>query len=79
MFAKSNGEIRPIPQVGTITTHTRKQTNYDRLIIIEDEPTEVFDFIIRVFAHDFDPNTTANIEYASRKYKLTMNFEEIRN
>ncbi len=70
-----SGEIRPESQKGPATCHTRKQTNQDRKLV-DSSNLSLKDFILWGLAHDFSPNTTAEVIYDDRIYKVTLSIEE---
>lgn len=73
-----NLEIVPLSQnySKNNVAFTRKMFLQDT-IIHEDEIMSVKDFILRVNSHDFSPNYTAICKLDNKKYKITLNLEEI--
>lgn len=70
------GKIRPEPQTGYCSNHTRIQTNQDR----QKKASEVMsleEMINWALAHDFHPGTTAEVVRNGRVYKLRLSLEEI--
>ena len=65
------GKIRPKAQRGPKSFYTRRATNQDRRIKIADfdHPARV---IRRIMAHDFSPNTTAQLRHKGEIYQLTL-------
>lgn len=70
------GRVTAQPQQGPVSAHTRSQTNKDRVRFLSDEDAEVR-FIRWARAHDFAPRSTAEIVYGGKRYKLTVNLQEI--
>ena len=70
------GKILPRPQQGEISYHTRKKTDEDRLRDASMQTTmgECLEWIL---AHDFSPGTTVEVRYGEKKYKLTVNIDEV--
>jgi methionyl-tRNA formyltransferase len=69
------GEITPIIAKGIPSFHKRKQTNQDRIRNCMDTMS-LEDFIIWILAHDFSPNTSAEVEFQGKIYKLTIQIQE---
>ncbi len=71
-----SGRLKPRPQTGPITRHTRKQTNQDRVVSLNAKPAwqECCQWLL---GHDFSPGTTAEIEFQGRRYRATLKLEEI--
>ena len=70
-----NSEIIPVSAKGIPSFHTRKQTNQDRIRNLNDSMT-LQDFLLWILAHDFSPNTTAEVEFEGKKYKLAIQIQE---
>ena len=68
--------LKPVPQVGPVTTHTRRQTNTDRVLTFDDRLT-IEEFIRWAKAHDFSPGTTAEIRSGDSTYKVFVKLEKV--
>lgn len=72
-----SGKIQPRSQAGTVTSHTRRQTEQDRLR--DSRETMSLEETLRwALAHDFSPGTTAEVRHENKIYKLTVSLEEKR-
>ena len=69
-------EIVAVPQAGTESLHTRKMTEKDR-VRTWTERESIKDLCMWILAHDFYPNTTAEMDINGMRYKLTINIENI--
>jgi len=65
------GKMRPKAQRGAQSFYTRRETNKSRRITMADfdHPARV---IHRIMAHDFSPETTAQLRYGRKTYQLTL-------
>ena len=70
------GHANAQPQQGPVSAHTRKQTNKDRVRVLDDDSAEIR-FLRWARAHDFAPGSTAEIVHAGKRYKLTIDLQEI--
>ncbi|MDO8488685.1 MAG: hypothetical protein Q7S42_01025 [Candidatus Omnitrophota bacterium] len=61
------GDIHPRPQRGAVSLYTRRQTNEDRVKKSQDV-LPLYEFINWALAHDFSPETTAEVEYGLERY-----------
>lgn len=70
------GKLSPTPQPNGGSYHRRRDTNADRLRKADDVGSlgETIDWML---AHDFGPGTTAEVIRDGRRYKLSLNIEEI--
>lgn len=70
------GRVQPIPQASPATSHTRRQTNQDRVVDLDrDHPFQpCIDWLL---AHDFHPRTTAEIIRCGKRYKVTIELDDI--
>jgi len=69
-------KMAPKPQQEDASSHTRSQTEKDRILQDASKALPVEEFMRWLLAHDFSPGTTAEISYGDRTYKLTLNVEE---
>lgn len=71
-----SGDLKPVPQKGVVSHHTRKQTNEDRFIMDLSAITgrELLD---KVLAHDFSPRSMAEVMLDGEKYSLTMELKKV--
>lgn len=70
------GEIKPKPQSGVVTSHTRKQTNADRVRDAAERMSlgEAMNWIL---AHDFWPGTTAELVIHGKRYRVRVEIEPL--
>lgn len=70
-----SGAITPKPQSGLVSSHTRRQTNQDR-VLDSSVNMSVDEFMSWVLAHDFSPGgTTAEVRYGGQTYRLSLAVE----
>jgi methionyl-tRNA formyltransferase len=73
--AISRGEIQPTPQAKGGCTHTRKETNEDRVRSGTDAMS-AGNLLSWALAHDFFPDWTAEVEREGRRYKVRVIVDE---
>ena len=66
------GKITPYKVKNRGKIHTRKATNEDRIMRFDDMMS-IKECINWILAHDFSPNTTAELIDNDKRYKLTIN------
>jgi methionyl-tRNA formyltransferase len=70
------GHVAPVAQSNGATNHTRRQTNQDRVVDLgDDHPFRTC--IDWMLAHDFHPGTTAEVLRGGKRYKITLQLDEL--
>lgn len=70
------GQVAPKAQGGGATSHTRRQTNQDRVIDLDDGHPFI-SCIDWMLAHDFHPGTTAEVIRGGKRYRVTLELDEL--
>lgn len=70
------GDLTPVAQAQGGVPFTRKETNRDR-VRHESEKMKIGDLVEWALAHDFQPNSTAEIEKDGKRYALTINLSPL--
>ncbi len=71
-----DGKIIPKPQDGAVSYHTRNQTEQDRKRNATDEMS-LAETMRWLLAHDFSPNTTAELILHDKSYKVRLLVERV--